>query len=206
MALEVERKYLDADFAQVRALLRQQGACCKGIHFESNDIYDTPDNAFLRGHRLLRLRRQEYADRTDYALTLKLPAQTVNGFKRREEYETAVQNGLIMDRILQGQGYVLAAHYEKFRESWLLNGVAVDMDILPFGQFIEIEGPEEDICHTARLLHLDRQPTSTDSYHTLHSQWLVQQHKTPQRSFAFLPQDADRWRAILGLPDRQKED
>ncbi|WP_297217889.1 class IV adenylate cyclase [uncultured Desulfovibrio sp.] len=205
MALEVERKYLDADFARVRALLEQQGACCKGIHFESNDIYDTPDNAFLRGHRLLRLRRQEYADRTDYALTLKLPAQTVNGFKRREEYETAVQDGDVMHRILQGQGYVLAAHYEKFRESWRLHDVAVDMDILPFGQFIEIEGPEEAICRVAQLLDLDRQPTSTDSYHTLHSQWLTRQHKTPQRSFAFAPQEADRWRAALGLPDRKKE-
>ena len=56
MALEVERKFLDVDLDDLRSRLREQGARCLGAHFESNTVFETPDNPLFSNGRLLRLR------------------------------------------------------------------------------------------------------------------------------------------------------
>ena len=62
MPLEVERKYLDVDFDVLRQRLRQCGAHGGQAHLERNRLYDLPDGSLRAGHRLLRLRTQEWRD------------------------------------------------------------------------------------------------------------------------------------------------
>ena len=114
--------------------------------------------------------------------------------------------GFLLDSpqgILEGLGYLPTARYEKFRESWQLDGVQVDMDILPFGQVVELEGEAERIRKVEVLLELDKQPTSADSYHVLHQRWRAEQGLPPERSFVFSPSQAAQWRAVLQLPPEE---
>lgn len=202
MALEVERKYLDADFDSLRRRLRRCGARGGDAHLERNRIYDLPDGSLRAGHRLLRLRSQEWPGRAQHVLTLKLPPLSAPdaAFKVREERETAVPDAALMHSILEGLGYTVRACYEKIRETWTLGHVSIDMDIVPFAHVVELEGPEEDILHLEGLLGLDGLPTSTQSYHYLHQEWRRCNGLPPALSFVFAPEELARWRRTLGLP------
>ena len=207
MSYEVERKYLDADFSRLRELLTAHAARSEGVHFERNILFDRQDELF-DSHRLLRLRSRQWAGREDHILPLKLPPVAARhagetGFKIREERECPVADRQAMQGILEGLGYLPAARYEKFRESWQLDGVQVDMDILPFRQVVELEGAAERIREVEVLLELDKLPTSADSYHVLHQRWRAEQGLPPERSFVFSPCQAAQWRAVLHLPPEE---
>lgn len=207
MSYEVERKYLNVDFSRLRALLTAHAARSEGVHFESNILFDKGEELFA-GQRLLRLRSRRWAGRADHVLTLKLPPAAARhaaeaGFKIREERECPVPDRQAMQGILEGLGYLPAARYEKFRESWQLDGVQIDMDILPFLQVVELEGEAERIRNIEVLLELDKQPTSADSYHVLHQRWRAEQGLPPERSFVFSPSQAAHWRAVLQLPSEE---
>ncbi len=109
MPLEVERKYLNVDFATLRRALHDLGARNLGAHFESNWVFDTPDAQLFASGRLLRLRLQEWPDVTRHVLTLKLPAPQNGQFKVREERELEVADGAVMRAVLKGLGYAVGA-------------------------------------------------------------------------------------------------
>ena len=207
MNREVVRKYLDVDFPRLRARLTALDARSEGVHFERNILFDKGEELF-GSSRLLRLRSRQWAAHEDHILTLKLPPVAARhaaeaGFKVREERECPVADRQTMQGILEGLGYLPTARYEKFRESWHLDGVQVDMDILPFGQVVELEGEAERIRKVEVLLELDKQPTSADSYHVLHQRWRAEQGLPPERSFVFSPSQAAQWRAVLQLPPEE---
>lgn len=207
MNCEVERKYLDVDFSRLRERLIALDARSESVHFERNILFDRQDELF-DSHRLLRLRSRLWAGHTDHILTFKLPPVPARdaaeaGFKIREERECPVADKQAMQGILEGLGYLPVARYEKFRESWQLEGVQVDMDILPFLQVVELEGKAERIQKVEVLLELDKRPTSADSYHVLHKRWRAEQGLPPERSFTFSPGQAAQWRAALHLPPEE---
>ena len=48
MAIEIEKKYLGADFGQLPGKLRELRAKSFGAHFETNIMFDFPGNSLLR--------------------------------------------------------------------------------------------------------------------------------------------------------------
>ncbi len=202
MGLEIERKYLHIDLQSLRQKLVDCGAHCLGAHFESNWVYDTAEGGLVGGGQLLRLRTQQWRDKTRHLLTLKLPATHNGGFKMREERETEVADGAVMHSILEGLGYRVVARYEKIREPWHMDTVEVELDVLPFAEVVELEGRAQDIESVERRLNLDNAEISTKSYHELHQEWLRQNHKPAQLSFVFDEAQSERWRKELGLTDR----
>lgn len=202
MGLEIERKYLHVNLQSLRQKLVDNGAHCLGAHFESNWVYDTAEDGLMGGGQLLRLRTQQWHDKTRHQLTLKLPATHDGGFKVREERETEVADGAVMRGILEGLGYRAVARYEKIREPWRMDLVEIELDILPFDQVVELEGRAEDIESVERRLNLDNAEISTKSYHELHQEWLRQNHKPAQLSFVFDEAQSEHWRKELGLTDK----
>ena len=204
MALEVERKFQGVDLDDLRDRLREQGAICLGAHFESNTVFDTPEGLLFSSGRLLRLRSQEWPDKSRYVLTLKLPVAAPAGAehcKVRDEREVGVEDAAAMRLILEGLGYSPSARYEKVREPWRLNGVEVELDILSFMQGVELEGPAEAINAVQKSLGLDNVAISTKNYHQLHQDWLRRNNLSPRRSFVFDETQRRAWRRQLGLPD-----
>jgi adenylate cyclase class 2 len=86
------------------------------------------------------------------------------GIKRRREDETTVADPEALAAILDALGYTPAAVYEKRRETWLVAGVEVVIDELPFGRFIEIEGAEDLIIEAERQLELAATRVELKSY------------------------------------------
>jgi len=68
-----------------------------------------------------------------------------------------------LDLLLQ-LGFQVAGIYPKRRAVWLLDGVAVTLDVLEFGYFVELEGPLDVLPDMARNLGLDPNRGLRDSY------------------------------------------
>lgn len=182
MALEIERKYLDADLALCAEHLRDLGAFSEGWHFETNLVFDSPQANLLAEKHLLRLRKRQWRDRVLSSLTFKTPVATeACDFKIREELQTDVGDFEIMAAILASLGFTPVATYEKARESWKVSRapggrpfiLKVDLDILPFCHCVEIEGDPGAGADLAMALGLDKLEISAKSYHDLHQQWLM---------------------------------
>ncbi|MCD7984898.1 MAG: class IV adenylate cyclase [Desulfovibrio sp.] len=203
MPLEVERKYLNVDFATLRRALHDLGARNLGAHFESNWVFDTPDAQLFASGRLLRLRLQEWPDVTRHVLTLKLPAPQNGQFKVREERELEVADGAAMRSVLKGLGYAVGARYEKVREPWFFEDVEVELDALPFADVVELEGEAGHIDRVAARLGLDKAEISTKSYHQLHQEWRRLHNLPPDLSFVFDAEQRRRCRRELGLADTE---
>lgn len=151
--LEVEVKFFVSSLDAVRHRLEAGGAEMAAPRvFERNIRFDTPDDALLRRHELLRLRQDTRA-----RLTFKGPTAADAGSeaKVREEIELEVADLDRMAAILARLGYSPVQTYEKYRETWHWRDVEVVLDELPFGDFIELEGAESAIKAAAAALGLD---------------------------------------------------
>ncbi len=134
---EREIKIPVADLAALRRRLEAAGARLEQTAVrEQNTVYDTSDLRLRAAGLLLRLRR---VDR-QWLLTYKGPATFAGGVKRREELEVEPGDGQVMELLLGRLGFRPVARYEKDRETWRHEGVAVTLDHTPMGDFVELEG------------------------------------------------------------------
>lgn len=148
MPIEIEKKFrlTKAQREQVIARLKQLRAKAKGTVFEENTLYGG-DRLDL-GRCALRLRRVG----KKALLTYKERFPTDSSIKQQREEETLVSNADAIDAILDALGFAPALVYEKRRSTWQLGKAEIVIDELPFGLFMEIEGPEETIRDVERRL------------------------------------------------------
>jgi adenylate cyclase class 2 len=134
MASEVEVKFHVGDLEAMRPrLLGLGGRVTAGRHLERNWRFDLPDGSLSARGAVLRLRLDETA-RLTYKERTEQP-------ERREEIELGVDDSQAALAFLGGLGYRQIGLYEKYRETFSLGDCQVMLDQLPFGSFIEIEGP-----------------------------------------------------------------
>lgn len=149
---EVEAKFFVADLAQLRETLLTLGAEQKKERvFEKNIRFETKGNGLFANRQLLRLRQD-----AEVRLTFKgEPKEQIDTeVKVREEIEVSVSDFGAMQAILERVGFHPEQVYEKYRETFTLNGLEVVLDELPYGDFVELEGVEEMIKKTAVSLSL----------------------------------------------------
>jgi len=151
------------DHKKLRAMLRERGARLDGRYREENYRFDGP-GASTRD-TTLRLRVLDGGPRG--FLTAKGPARFEGRVKIREETEFGVSDAhAALDLLLQ-LGFRVAWSYPKRRAMWMLDGVAVTLDVLEFGWFVELEGPIAALPEMARSLGLDPDRAVRDSYSVL---------------------------------------
>ncbi|GFK94320.1 hypothetical protein NNJEOMEG_02163 [Fundidesulfovibrio magnetotacticus] len=197
MARELEAKFAVESLAAMRRALEGAASLRKPPRFEANIVFDTPEGRLRSRGELLRLRRCGEA----FTLTWKKPvAGAPAGVKAMEEVETRVADFEAMRAILSGLGYVERLRYEKVREVWTLPDAEVCLDLLPFGEFVEIEGTPETIASTAALLQLSMDDASAKTYHDIFQDHLAARGLPPADSFLFSPEQREALRA-RGLPD-----
>ncbi len=160
--LEVEVKFLVSDLQAVRARLAAAGARpVKPRLYEHNVRFDDDDGTLLQRGQLLRLRQDDGA-----RLTFKGPALAgqASEAKVREELETTVGDFETVAEILQRLGFKPQQVYEKYRQTFVLGHVEAVLDELPFGNFVELEGDEEQIRAAAQALELPWSSRILDNY------------------------------------------
>ena len=149
-----------ADHARLRAALRKQGAKLAGRYDEDNFRFNGPGKSTR--NTTLRLRVLNGGPRG--VLTAKGPATFDAGVKSREETEVDVSDAHATLDLLQQLGFRVGWSYPKKRSVWMLDRVAITLDVLEFGWFVEVEGPADRLSAVARGLGLDPANALKDSY------------------------------------------
>ena len=149
MALEIEAKFWVPELEAFRArVLGAGGRVVMPRQLEHNERFDTPDGRLRRGGEVLRLRRDQRQ-----TLTFK---RALASPEVRAETEIEVDDLAAARSLLLGLGFVPIFIYEKYRQVLALDDTQVMLDELPFGTFVEIEGPSlEAIGRAAASLGLD---------------------------------------------------
>jgi adenylate cyclase, class 2 len=150
-SIETEVKFHVPDPPAVRAKLLALGARSLGRSHEHNIRFEDEAQGLRCARNLLRLRQDRKS-----TLTYKCaPAQADPEFKQFMEFEVEVSDFDTMRLILAGLGFHPEQVYEKWRETLVLDHTAFCLDALPFGNFLEIEGPKEQIRGFVERLALD---------------------------------------------------
>lgn len=153
--LEIEVKFLVPNLAVARsAILAAGGVLHRARVFERNVRYDTVEGSLRQRIALLRLRDDGQARLTFKGMPPDAPEHDQTQARVREELEVVVSDFAIMEMILQRLGYTPQQRYEKYRETFQLGEVEVVLDELPFGNFVELEGPADKLPETAAVLGL----------------------------------------------------
>jgi adenylate cyclase class 2 len=148
--LETEVKFYLSDIQSIRKCISDLGAQSRGRFFERNLRFEDKQKSLKNKKLLLRLRR----DNTT-TLTIKSPlAEGDKQFKKMKEMEVEVSHFDTMNHILQALGFHCEQIYEKWRETLVLEKTHFCLDCMPFGNFLEIEGQEENIKNYVSRLGL----------------------------------------------------
>ena len=148
------------DHRKLREMLRQRGAKMSGRYREENFRFNGPG----KSTRNTTLRLRVLNGGPHGVLTAKGPANFDAGVKSREETEIEVKDVHATLDMLEQLGFRVGWTYPKRRSLWMLDGVAVTLDTLDFGHFVELEGPATALPEMARSLGLDPERALRDSY------------------------------------------
>jgi adenylate cyclase class 2 len=178
---ETEIKLRVEDPKQVRRRITELGfRPVEARHFESNYLFDFPDQRLRKARRLLRLRF--VADQA--LLTFKGAPLRSRDYKIRREIETNVEDGHQLREILHNLGLREVFCYEKFRTVYAPRGKRevsetphLVYDETPIGNFLELEGPGGWIDAVARQLGYSRQDYITESYAALYRKSCLEEGK-----------------------------
>jgi adenylate cyclase class 2 len=161
--LEIEIKFFLQDVSPIRNRIIELGADSLGRVFETNVLFEDKDKSLIQKKSLLRLRK-------DMKTTLTFKSQPPvkdNHVKILHELEVEVSDFSTMNRILESIGFHNAMIYEKWRETFVLQSTHFCIDTMPFGDFLEIEGPKKDIKRLASRINLEWRKRIILNYHEM---------------------------------------
>ena len=158
---EQEVKFYMKDLGALERKLKAMGAnLVQPRVFEINLRFDTRDGELNQGGRVLRLRQDAQA-----VMTYKGPSQPRADVNVRQEIEFTVGDFVAARHLLEALGFQVAVTYEKYRTTYSLDAVEIVLDEMPFGDFMEIEGPDAASIQTiATQLGLNWETRCTESY------------------------------------------
>lgn len=158
--LEVEVKFHLVEPAQIRQRLDDIRAVARPKVFETNVRFEDQDCSLIKNNQLLRLRQDDTC-----RLTFKCPpGQNSGECKVFQELEVGVSDFKTMTVMLNALGYQGVQVYEKWRQTFCWKDVLICMDTMPYGEFLEIEGPQKGIKETAMALGLPWHKRILDNY------------------------------------------
>jgi adenylate cyclase class 2 len=149
---EREIKFFIQDLNAMEERLRRSGAdCVRPRTLERNFRLDTMERSLEKSGRLLRIRQDDQV-----RITYKESGQVDNNILARKEIEFIADDFEVAKTLFEALGYQVVVIYEKYRQIYQLGDVEVTLDTLPFGDFMEIEAPNNTLIEgVAQMLGLD---------------------------------------------------
>jgi adenylate cyclase class 2 len=175
---EIEIKLRIADISGLIRKLGRLRATCGGRVLERNTVFDTPESDFRLRGRLLRVRLETPAPslllpgrRGRAVITSKTPASVSvrTRYKEKLEREIVAQRSRNWVPVFRSIGLRSRFRYEKYRASFRLPGLHLDLDETPVGVFLEIEGEPRAIDRAARALGFSRRDYIRSTYWDLYA-------------------------------------
>lgn len=177
MPREIEAKFPLENRPRITSRLEELGAeLLYPETFEDNMILDRRGELRTRG-ALLRVR--QFGRYT--IVTFKGPVSFSSGIKAREEVQAGIEGFDRAISLFDALGFRPMFRYQKKREVWRYEGTEIVLDRTPIGDFMEIEGNENDIHRIAQLLELRMEDAIRASY--------VDLYKKERRVRADLPEN-----------------
>jgi adenylate cyclase class 2 len=173
----------EKDHVKLRAMLRERGAHMSARYREENYRFNGPG----KSTRNTTLRLRVLNGGPQGVLTAKGPATFDGGVKTREETEIEVKDVHATLDMLEQLGFRVGWTYPKRRSVWMLDGVAVTLDVLDFGWFVELEGPATALPEIALSLGLDPAHALKDSYSVMARKHLKAKRLTKNKPVAVIP-------------------
>ena len=173
------------DHRKLRERLRERGAKVSGHYREENFRFNGPG----KSTRDTTLRLRVLNGGPHGVLTAKGPAKFDGGVKIREETEIDVKDVHAAMDMLEQLGFRVGWTYPKRRAVWMLDGVAVTLDVLDFGYFVELEGPASALPEMARSLGLDPAHALKDSYSVMARKHMSNKRPTKRPAVPLLTQE-----------------
>jgi adenylate cyclase class 2 len=146
-----------------RAAIEAAGATplrCRRL--QEDALLDTDDEILRRRRCVLRIRTENGKS----LLTFKGPVQP-GTMKMRDEYETVIGDGQVLQHVLEELGLHVWFRYEKYREEYAAADVTIAIDETPVGTYVEIEGGEQGILEMTQALGRTPADFILDSYRGL---------------------------------------
>ena len=148
---------------QARAAILAAGATAlRSRRLQEDALLDTDDEELRRRRCVLRIRTEPGKS----LLTFKGPVQP-GTMKIREEYETVIGDGEVLQRVFEELGLHVWFRYEKYREEYAAEDATIAIDETPVGTFVEIEGGEDAILKMTEALGRSASDFILDSYRGL---------------------------------------
>lgn len=175
---EIEIKLRVSDLADILRKIHALRPRLLGRVFEQNTLYDTPAGDLRRRDCLLRLRSETpaaskliRAGKRAAVITSKSPAPSFarSPYKQKLETELPLKNIRAWRRAMHKLGFRPAFRYEKFRSTFLLRDLHLDLDETPAGIFLELEGSPRAIDRAARALGFARSDYLRSTYWDLYA-------------------------------------
>jgi adenylate cyclase class 2 len=159
--VEIEAKFYIKDLDAFREhLLTHNAERVSERVLERNWRFDTPQRDLTTKGEVLRIREDQRV-----RLTYKRP---IIGTLQRREIELEINNFTEMKALLEALGYEVFFIYEKYRETFRIGEVEIVLDEVPYGSFIEIEGPSIDaIREIAKQIHIAWNRSVSSTYLSL---------------------------------------
>jgi adenylate cyclase, class 2 len=177
---EIEIKLRIADIPAILRKIKSLRPQSKPRIREQNTLYDTPNSDLRRRGMLLRLRIETPATRSAprkpherVIVTSKAPpkrAQKAPRYKIRAEREQVVpQTSRQYAKALTALGFRPTFRYDKFRTTFRLPNLHLDLDETPAGVYLELEGAPKAIDRAARALGFSKQAYLRSTYWDLYA-------------------------------------
>jgi len=158
---EREIKLNIQDLPALAERLRMCGAAAvRERTLERNLRLDTHDGRLKKEGRLLRLRKDDQVK-----VTYKDRAKVEDGVIVRREIEFTVDDLEIARKLFEVLGFQVIVVYEKYRAIFRMGDVMVALDELPYGNFVEIEAPNNTLIQgVVQMLGLDGSKAINTNY------------------------------------------
>ncbi|MEU3185343.1 adenylate cyclase [Streptomyces sp. NPDC006923] len=155
-AVEYEAKYLNINPAAMAARIADAGGTYAASRLMRRYVYDTVPAA---EGRWIRLRD------TGRDVTLCVKEITSDAIDGTRETETSVGDFEITHALLRRMGISSRSYQENRRDSWLLDGVRLEIDSWPLiPPYLEIEGDgAEQVWATAKRLSIPREELTSEN-------------------------------------------
>ncbi|MHC4105755.1 MAG: class IV adenylate cyclase [Planctomycetota bacterium] len=175
MCTEIEAKLKVDSLPEVEHKLGDLGAKFLGEQLQTDYFFDDVNASLTNTDQCLRLRKQMVEESESCFLTYKGTKEKSN-LKRRQEIESEIDDSDSIHKLFLALGYEQVLIVEKTRRLWQLGNCEVALDRLSLlGDFVEIEGPNEEIISNVQNnLGLTDLPHISKSYASLLKEQLQQ--------------------------------
>jgi len=180
---EIEIKLRITAIPTILHNINSLGAKTQGRVREQNTLYDTPQSDLRRRKMLLRLRIEtpttpnaRFTSSERVILTTKAPLPAPHKKNRPPRYKERAEREQVVTKssrqtaaALIALGFRPAFHYDKFRTTFRLPNLHLDLDETPAGTFLELEGEPKAIDRAAQALGFTKKAYLRSTYWELYA-------------------------------------